>query len=358
MCFVETTLALALLAVSTASAPLAADVVSGKPEPWVVGLVAADSASAAALEAGARQATDAINAAGGIEGSELNLVTLEVGGAWSDAADRTARLVFEHRVVGLVGPSDDTMAHVAAQIATRRRIPLIVLSPEESLTRAHVPWIFRGVPDDGLQARALLDWSLEGRAGATAVIAVPEGRSGREREATLRRVCNDAGIRVLRTMTPASRVEPGVESADVLLLWLDAGPAVELVRALGPRGIPSRILGSTRLDRPQFMEALPDWAAVALPMLRAGSPATPVRGLDEAMGFDGVRLLAQAAADRGTETVDLRAALAAGHLQGRSGDFGFDRNGNRIGLVDVGILRDGKLRRAASATPNHHVPAR
>jgi len=324
----------------------------------VIAVLAASGPSSEALTTGAEKAVEEINAAGGIDGLRLDLVTLAVHGPWRDGADLTARLVFDNRVVGLIGPTDGELAHVAAQIATRKRIPVITLSPEESLTRAMVPWVFRGVPDDGTQARELLQWSFADPRGKSAMLAVPAGRSGRERAAALSKVCGELGVRVTETLIGDRRSEPSIAAADVLLLWLDPGPAVELLLELGRHGTPRRVLGSTRLDDAVFVDAVPDWATgLALPLLRGPESSTAVApGLARALGYDGVRLMAGAMRRQGPEPEAMRAGLATGQLAGRSGTFSFDPRGNRLGSIEVGVVRNGRLHRVRPAAPQSANP--
>jgi len=235
---------------------------------------------------------------------------------------------------------------------------VITLSPEESLTQAMVPWVFRGVPDDGTQVRTLLQWSFADPRGKNVVLAVPEGRSGRERAAALRRACGELGARVTETLTGGRRSERSIAAADVLLLWLDPGPAVELLLELGRHGTPRRVLGSTRLDDAVFVDAVPDWAAgLALPLLRASESSVAVApGLLHALGYDGVRLMAGAVRRQGPEPKVLRAGLAAGQVAGRSGTFSFDSRGNRLGPIEIAVVRNGRLHRVRPAAAQSGNP--
>jgi len=332
----------------------------GAEAPLRIGLIGS-GASADALAAGARVAVDELNASGGIGGRPLHLVRTAVGHPWRGGAGTVARVVFDDDLVGMIGPQDGATAHTVAQIATRRRIPVVTLSPESSLTRAMDPWVLRGVPDDETQAIAMLRWA---GAGDRLGVAVPEGRAGRERLDSLQRAAAVTGNRIASLL----RVDPdgtiaGAGDYDVLLLWLDAAPALELLAALGPRGLPEQILGSTRLDDASFTRALavdagPELAvlrssldeharALAIPLLRpnstlkrnARSAEPPLAGR---LGHDLVYVLAEAARRAGTEPLAIREALHDGSsFAGRSGHFGFDENGNRTGDLRIGWWRRG-----------------
>ena len=175
----------------------------GAEAPLRVGLIGSGT-GADALAAGARSAAEEVNASGGIDGRPLHLVRTAVGHPWRGGAGRVARVVFDDDLVAVIGPQDGTTAHAVAQIATRRRIPVVTLSPESSLTRAMDPWVLRGVPDDETQARALLRWAGERGAGERLGVAVPDGRAGRERLDSLRRAATATGSQV----TSVLRVDP------------------------------------------------------------------------------------------------------------------------------------------------------
>jgi len=325
--------------------------------PLRIGLITSDGAGIDALAAGARAAVEEVNASGGIGGRPLQLVRSAPGHPWRAGAGRLADLVFEGDLIAVIGSLDGTTAHTAAQIATRRRIPLVTLSPEGSLTRALDPWVLRGVPDDGTQARTLLRWARAGGAGERLGLAVPTGRAGRERSDSLRRAAEQTDTRVACVMQlDAAAIAASPQAAlcdaadyDVLMLWLDAGPALELLAALDPARLPEWILGSTRLDDEVFARGLRDLAdrrgRLAIPLLRPSDrnercAQAAEATLTERLGHDLVRAVAGSARRGGTDALSIRDALRDGaSLEGRSGRFGFDSNGNRTGDLRVGLWR-------------------
>jgi ABC-type branched-subunit amino acid transport system substrate-binding protein len=309
-----------------------------------------DAAQGGELAAGAAQAVAELNDSGGIAGHPVELLRVTPARPWQDGASLTARLAFEEDVIALVGPADGTGAHVAAQIATRVRIPLLSLAPEDALTRAHVPWVFRGVPGDAQQARAVLGLLFADAAGHSATLAVPAGREGRRRLSSLQEVCRELGMQV-HSILERDREAPSpwgrtllrsLQPADVLLLWLDPGDALDLLREVAPEALPPRMAGSTRLDDPAFWaQAPPGVDGMVLPLLReqpeAGSSAM------RALGYDMVRVLASAAGSGGLTPSELRQHLASGVQQsGRTGIFHFDARGNRVGEIPLARVREGR----------------
>lgn len=322
--------------------------------PIRIGLLESSGPAIDVLAASAAEAVTELNAEGGIDGRAVALVSLSPPRPWRDGAGETARLLLESSPVVLIGPADRAGAHVAAQIATRWRRPLIALSPAQTLTRVKDPWIFRGIPDDGDQARALLRWVVPRPQEEQVVLVIPEGNDGRERQAALEDACRDLGVTpaaVIRVDSLSADSERGIVSladspARILLLWLDADPAVGFLEALPIELSRYSILGSTRLDDRAFLERVGTRAeGLTLPMLRAS------------LGYDMVRAVATAARRAGAQPDRIREELASGFIfDGQSGSFHFDPAGNRKGAIRIGVVRGGELvasrqKKAVPATP-------
>jgi len=66
--------------------------------------------------------------------------------------------------------------------------------------------------------------------------------------------------------------------------------------------------------------------------------------LRAALGYDMVRAVAMAARRAGAQPDRIREELASGfRFDGQSGSFHFDRAGNRVGAIRVGVVRGGEL---------------
>lgn len=257
---------------------------------------------------------------------------------WQQGAPMAARLVFDTSAVALLGPFDGAGAHVAAMLATKRRVPLIALSSEATFTRVFDPWIFRGVPDDEAQADALLRWVFPGADGPrhhAARVVVPDGREGRERADALTRACGRLGVSV-----SADAAAP----VDTTLLWLDAPEATAYMAE--PRASGAPILGSLRLDDPAF---LAHGDGVAMPLLGGGGAAAgETHPLAWRLGHDLARAAVESARRDGPDPEKLRVRLSSGAALGSDGPdgagvFHFDTHGNRVGAIPVGVVRGGRL---------------
>jgi ABC-type branched-subunit amino acid transport system substrate-binding protein len=309
-----------------------------------IGLVEADRTAAAVISAAA------LAALADVKDASVTLAMHDpADGPWDGTGTAIARMLDGDSMVALVGATDGATAHIAGQIATRRRIPLFTLSPEDSLTRAFDPWIFRVVPGDEEQARTLLRRFAPQRPDpARAIVVVPSGRGGRERLASLRRACAAANVEISAVLHTEDGHLPTTEPpvSDLMLLWLDAGPARTALNRLQRDLAPARLLGSTRLDDPHFLEQLPTWieGRLAVPLIRtADETARDGESVTTAITHDLVRAIARATAN-GAEAAGVRETLASTGVPGlRSETFGFDERGNRVGRIPIGLLSRGRL---------------
>jgi branched-chain amino acid transport system substrate-binding protein len=74
---------------------------------------------------GVRMALDEVNAAGGIKGKKVRLVTLDDQGKNEEAAAATTRLITQNQVVAIIGGVASGRSKAAAPIAQSKKIPFV-----------------------------------------------------------------------------------------------------------------------------------------------------------------------------------------------------------------------------------------
>ncbi len=316
-------------------------------EPFRIGLLSAGPDGADVLLRGARSAAAEINRDGGIGGRRVEMVALPPATeAWRDAAAEIARLVFEKHVGVLVGPADGTGSHVAAQIATRARVPLITLSAESSLTKAGSPWVFQAVPDDRAQVQALLDAAFTSPRGQRATVIVPSGRAGREKLRALQSACAEIGVQLTAVIEVATHVaaQPiALPDSDVLMLWLVVDAALTWLDTVEIGTMPATILAPATLNNARFGTHFGAWRRGQSDW--DGRFFTPSVGTDtedrERLIREITFLIARAARQAGSSPDRLRRALADGaSYTGRTESLAFDLHGDRRGAPTVGVNRE------------------
>ena len=121
--------------------------------PLVLGLLLPpEEPEAASIREGALLAVEEANWSSGLP---VRLVVRGRTGPWGSDASEAALLVTEDGATGLIGPTEGTACHLLLQVAGRTHVPVVLLCPEASLTRAAVPWVARVVPRTLDEARAL-----------------------------------------------------------------------------------------------------------------------------------------------------------------------------------------------------------
>ncbi len=124
-------------------------------QPLKVGLFEPDPATADQVERSALLVQSDWNQRGGVHGRALRVVRIPAASGWQDGGAKLAQFIQKHKLCAVIGPHDADSAHVAAQVATRMRVPILTLCADPTLTAAKDPWIFRAsTGDEALQAVA------------------------------------------------------------------------------------------------------------------------------------------------------------------------------------------------------------
>ena len=129
---------LAALSVLLLVGPAAAHAgeLGGRP---VVALFPAGNAERTeALVSGARLAFERAREEGG---PDLELIVVERGESWGNAASEAARLLARAEPLALITPPEREVAHLLAQVGTRAHVPVISTSSAPSVTATGSSWI-------------------------------------------------------------------------------------------------------------------------------------------------------------------------------------------------------------------------
>ncbi len=106
----------------------------------------------------ARLAINKINDKGGINGKPLKLITRSVEGFWGAGSGEVVDLVFNEKVMAILGSIDGRNSHLAEQVIAKTQVLYIsAWASDPSLSKAYVPWYFSIVPTDDQQTALLLD---------------------------------------------------------------------------------------------------------------------------------------------------------------------------------------------------------
>jgi len=182
----------------------------------------------------AQMVVNEINAAGGIKGRTLQLITYDTQGDATKAVQAATRLIKDDKVSAIIGPSitGDTMAIIP--IVEKARIPLISCSAGIKITEPVKKWVFKTAQNDSLAVSKLYEFLQKRRTSKVAILTVSDsfGSSGREQ---LVKQAKRYGIQIVSDDTygpkdtdmTAQLTKVRGSQAQALICWgTNPGPAV------------------------------------------------------------------------------------------------------------------------------------
>lgn len=112
-------------------------------------------------ERGARMAVDELNAAGGLLGRKVELVTLDDQGKGDEAGNAVTRLIDVNRAVAIVGEVASTLSLVGGRIAQRRGVPMVSPSSTNPQVTQIGDFVFRVCFLDPFQGYVMAKFARE-----------------------------------------------------------------------------------------------------------------------------------------------------------------------------------------------------
>ncbi|WP_042444963.1 ABC transporter substrate-binding protein [Azospirillum sp. B510] len=212
---------------------------------------------------------DSVNAAGGIDGLQLQFVPFDDHGVSPGARKAAAEIVEDDSILAVIGHDSSATSLAAAPIYAAAGIPaLSPLATETGLTRNNA-WYFRTAHSDEREAAFMADYIRLGllsdsvallrtpqpvveRLAAPLRDAMPQRGLGLKLEAAI----NPVGTGFARDMAEFVIALNGLPPETVIALLATEEPAVMLVQALRDAGITNRIIGPSWLGTPAFGKRL------------------------------------------------------------------------------------------------------
>lgn len=352
-----------------------------------VGLLADFSGPARAygqsLERGLRMAVDELNERGGWRGLPYRLLARDTRQHEGQSAREALDLLWNEKVLLLVGTTDSGGTHVVARNAMDARTVMVsTVATDPLLTRNGNPWFFRALPDDVLQARTLARWLRETKRLRIALV-YQASRYGREGARAMTGAFEERGGRVLaRIEVPPGQKNYGPTAAriqalsvDAVVLWTLYQTGAQLTKDLRRAGHSKLICGPDGIATDAFVDlAGNDAEGVVLTSPfrpeRLGALAETFRlryaartGLEAdsfaAHGYELGHLIHHSLLRSGYDRKAFRDALACTRdFWGITGPLRFDEQGNLIAEVHLAEIRGGRRRPLAppSAAPRKETP--
>jgi branched-chain amino acid transport system substrate-binding protein len=299
-----------------------------------------------------------------LDGRRPVLVTRDETGLWGRASSEIVRLVFDDQAVALITSAEGSAAHLAEQVGNRVGVPVLTLSSDSTTTQINIPWLFRLVPSDAVQAQAFAENIYRQRSFQKVLLITErnhDGRVGREEfEKAARRLQAPPpdGLEVTLPLAKADslREEIRTRGPQAIVLWTSAETAARLLEGVGRSESSAAIYICRKALEEPLTQAAERWKGPGIWFVssRAGSPAASGKdfqtrfrarvgiapSLAAAEVYDAVRLVAARLRQSGPNRARLRDSLArVTNFAGVSGNISFDGAGNNRAEVALAPLK-------------------
>ncbi|MBU0767215.1 ABC transporter substrate-binding protein [Patescibacteria group bacterium] len=348
----------ALSFVSLCALALSACQPAGDNDPIKIGFIGpltGDVASIGTTElSGAQLKIEEINAAGGINGRQIELIVEDARCTGADAASAAQKLIHVDKVVAIHGGecSGETLA--AAPIAEEAGV--ILLSPASSSPDVAEAgdFVFRNYPNDALKTIAMANYLEEQGFNKIAVITENTDFTIAFLESLRGEVAEDAIIF-------SEIVEPGTKDFRTLItrlkdmefdVFFPNGQtpvfSATVVKQMREQGLEQPVITHDTADSVDYVEvggeSVEGSKIISIPSITDDSEFgstflarfdTPAASLAwAAYGYDAIGVLAEAIAEVGTDGAAMRDYLyGLKAYNGVIGTFSFDENGDVVGVT-------------------------
>jgi branched-chain amino acid transport system substrate-binding protein len=327
---------------------------------------------------GASLAVEQINAAGGVLGKKLVLLSEDDRGEASEAASAVSKLITRDHVVALIGEQASSRTLAAAPIAQSYKVPLISPTSTNVEVTKKGEYIFRACFIDAYQGRAVADFAHRDLKAKTAAILI-DARSDysvglaeafrKSFEAQGGKITSELKYEEGDSDFSAQLTALRPPQPDVLFIpgyYTDAGLIARQAKSLG---LKATLLGADGWDSPKLVEIGGDAMEGAYfanhysvddpsPAVRKFVDAYKARYSAEpdsiaATSYDAMRMLADAITRAGsTEGPRVRDALATTKdFPGVTGTITMDADRNPVKAAVILKIEGGRYRFAGAVAP-------
>ena len=324
---------------------------------------------------GAQLAVDEINAAGGIDGKQIEVVDKDNKSETAEAASVSTNLVTQSKVAAIVGPATSGATAAAVANATQAGVPLISPSAtQDGLTKGQ-DFLFIGTVQDSFQGKIISNY-VSNKLNAKKVVLYTDNSSDYAkgiaksfRDSFTGEIVADETFVSGDTDFQAALTKIKDKEFDAIVLpgyYTEAGKIVNQARGMG---IDKPIIGGDGFNGAEFVQQataerasniyfisgfsttvdVSDKAKAFLEAYRAKYNEDP--STFAALAYDSVYLVANAA--KGAKTsVDIKNNLAkTQNFEGVTGQTSFDADHNTVKTAFMMTMNNGKVDAAEVVKP-------
>ena len=333
-----------------------------KPEEVKIGLLIPDK-NALAAKNGAELAIRVINKTS--SNVKFSLVVHTMEGAWGAGADEAVKLIFDDKVAAIVGSHDGRNAHLVEQACTKSGVVFLsAWTGDPTLSQAFVPWFFNVAPGNTIQAEVLTGLVFKNsKTVKTALITDQEYDSKSVSKSFLhcikqQRITDPVKFEITSSNNNLPSIIDDIKKQNItkIVFFANTANTEQLVSLMQKNSMkvevfaPLIILNENQVPVKELkvfegIQAISSkhWVGAEAEKFRIDyktlSGTQP--GCVAAYAYDAVKILAEVIISAGTERESIQKALLSTPFKGVTGEFRFDKMGNRIGNITVIKIENG-----------------
>jgi branched-chain amino acid transport system substrate-binding protein len=307
-----------------------------------------------------------LNAAGGINGKQINLIIVDNQSTNPGALAALQKAVEQEKVLALVGSVKSTQILAMSDAIKKYGIPTIIGGTNATLTKQGNPWLFRVRPDDSIAAAAMVKYIKEDTKFTKVGILHDSDAFGTGGADLVEKGVKEAGLTLVRRERYTTKTK---DYTAQLLALKNAGAQVMVLYGTNPEdvatiqrqyrqlGSPFKYIGSPSSqmrDTINLSREASDGLLAIADFVPGQSPVNRKYAEDykkeynevydstSAWTYDGMKILADAIKKAGEDRAKIREAiLATKGYQGVLGTFSFTPNGDGLSEVSVVEIEKG-----------------
>lgn len=334
-------------------------------KPIKIGLLVTNNTAKSAQHA-AEMAVFEANKTGGINGRQFQLVTRSMEGLWGTGSKQAVDLIFNEDVWALMGSHDGRNAHLVEQVIAKTHVVFLsTWATDPSLSQAFVPWYFSCVPNNTQQAKALIKNSYNTRKINNLVVISSDSYGSKIALQNILKSINSVGKTKLTFLNFDNHSDGGFNilldsihkiGAKGILLMGESEMTLKFIKKLRDKNMNQHVfttlslidsIKSPKKESPFLnnitLVSSKNWLGEKGKSFRIKYQKKygKIPNESAAYAYDGMRIIINAIKKSGPNRENLQKALSHTNYEGLTGAFHFDSKGNRIGTIDLAVLKNG-----------------
>ncbi len=303
-----------------------------------------------------------INAAGGVNGKQINLIIVDNQSTNPGALAALQKAVEQEKVLALVGSVKSTQIQAMSDAIKNYGIPTIIGGTNAGLTKQGNPWLFRVRPDDSIAAIAMVKYIKENTKYTKVAILHDSDAFGTGGADIVEKYAREAGLNLVKRERYTTKTKDFTaqllsiknSGAEIMVLYGTNPEDVAVIqRQYRQLGLPFKYIGSPSSQMRDTISLSRDAAEGLLAIADFVPGASEVSkkyaedyrkeynqefDATSAWTYDGLKILANAIKKGGEDRAKIREAiLSTKGYKGVLGTFDFTPNGD--GLSEVSVIQ-------------------